>query len=42
MPQMALLTGGLDDLGCFLTRMGIDAAEYSAPRGGVGSTSTRV
>ncbi len=34
MPQMALLTGGLDDLGCFLTRVGIDAAEYSAPHGG--------
>ncbi len=34
MPQMALLTGGLDDLGCFMTRMGIDAAEYSAPRAG--------
>jgi hypothetical protein len=34
MPQMALLTGGLDDLGCFLTRMGIDAAEYTAPQGG--------
>ncbi len=34
MPQMALLTGGLDDLGCFLTRIGIDAAEYSAPQGG--------
>jgi len=28
MPQMALLTGGLDDLGCFLTRVGIDAVEY--------------
>jgi hypothetical protein len=34
MPQMALLTGGLDDLGCFMTRIGIDAAEYSAPHGG--------
>jgi len=34
MPQMALLTGGLDDLGCFLTRVGIDATEYSAPQGG--------
>jgi hypothetical protein len=34
MPGMALLTGGLDDLGCFLTRMGIDAAEYTAPHGG--------
>jgi hypothetical protein len=34
MPQMALLTGGLDDLGCFMTRIGIDPAEYSAPQGG--------
>ena len=34
MPQMALLTGGLDNLGCFMTRIGIDAAEYSAPKGG--------
>jgi hypothetical protein len=31
MPQMALLTGGEDDLGCFLARMGIDPAEYSSP-----------
>jgi hypothetical protein len=34
MPQMALLTGGLDDLGCFMTRIGIDPTEYSAPHGG--------
>ena len=34
MPQMALLTGALDDLGCFLTRVGIDPTEYSAPQGG--------
>ncbi len=34
MPQMALLTGGLDNLGCFLTRMGIDSSEYSAPGAG--------
>ncbi len=35
MPEMALLTGGLDDLGCFMNRMGIDTSEYSAPgRGG--------
>jgi len=34
LPQMALLTGGLDDLGCFLTRMGISAKEYTAPHGG--------
>jgi hypothetical protein len=34
MPEMALLTGGLDDLGCFMNRMGIDSSEYSAPGGG--------
>jgi hypothetical protein len=34
MPQMALLTGGLDDLGCFLTKVGIDPKEYSAPHAG--------
>jgi hypothetical protein len=34
MPAMALLTGGLDDLGCFLVRMGIDPAEYTSPRAG--------
>jgi hypothetical protein len=34
MPGMALLTGGLDDLGCFLTRMGIAASEYTSPHGG--------
>ena len=34
MPQMALLTGGLDDLGCFLTKVGIDPKEYSAPGAG--------
>ncbi len=31
MPQMALLTGGCDDLGCFLTGMGIDPSEFAAP-----------
>ena len=31
---MALLTGGLDDLGCFLTRMRIDGAEYGGPHTG--------
>ncbi len=34
MPAMALLTGGLDDLGCFLFRMGIEAGEYTSPHGG--------
>jgi hypothetical protein len=32
MPQMAILTGGCDDLGCFLTGMGIDPSEFSAPQ----------
>ncbi len=31
LPQMAVLTGGADDLGCFLRGMGLDAAEYAAP-----------
>jgi hypothetical protein len=34
MPAMALLTGGLDDLGCFLSRVGIDHGEYTSPHGG--------
>ena len=34
LPQMALLTGGLDNLGCFLKKIGIDAKEYSSPHGG--------
>ncbi len=34
MPAMALLTGGLDDLGCFLSRMGIQAGEYTSPHAG--------
>ena len=34
MPQMAVLTGGADDLGCFLTRVGVDPSEYSAPHAG--------
>jgi hypothetical protein len=34
MPQMALLTGGFDNLGCFLREIGIDASEYSAPHAG--------
>jgi hypothetical protein len=34
MPQMAILTGGADDLGCFLIRVGVDPSEYSAPHGG--------
>jgi hypothetical protein len=34
MPQIALLTGGCDDLGCFLSAIGIDASEFSPPGGG--------
>src|SRR5579872_290825 len=34
MPQMALLTGGCDDLGCFLRNVGIDSSEFTAPHGG--------
>jgi hypothetical protein len=34
LPQMAVLTGGCDDLGCFMNGMGIDASEFSAPQGG--------
>jgi hypothetical protein len=34
LPQMGLLTGGCDDLGCFMKSMGIDDAEYTAPHGG--------
>ena len=42
MPQMALLTGGCDDLGCFMKSMGIDASEFTAPHARrAGSTSTR-
>jgi hypothetical protein len=34
MPQMAVLTGGCDDLGCFMTGMGIDPSEFTGPQGG--------
>jgi hypothetical protein len=34
MPQMALLTGGCDDFGCFMRDIGIDAAEFTAPHAG--------
>jgi hypothetical protein len=34
MPQMAVLTGGCDDLGCFMTGMGIDPTEFTAPGAG--------
>jgi len=34
MPQMALLTGGCDDLGCFMRSVGVDASEFSSPHAG--------
>jgi hypothetical protein len=34
LPQMAVLTGGCDDLGCFMRGLGLDPSEYSAPHGG--------
>jgi hypothetical protein len=33
-PQMALVTGGADNLGCFLKGIGLDPTEYSAPHAG--------
>ena len=33
-PQMALVTGGFDNLGCFLKGVGLDPGEYSAPHAG--------
>jgi len=34
LPQMAVVTGGADDLGCFLRGIGLAASEYTAPQGG--------
>jgi hypothetical protein len=34
MPQMALLTGGCDDMACFLMNVGIDSTEFTAPGAG--------
>ena len=34
LPQMALVTGGADNLGCFLRGVGLDPTEYSAPGAG--------
>jgi hypothetical protein len=34
LPQMALLTGLADQLGCFLAKIGIDPKEFTAPHGG--------
>ncbi|MGH7270957.1 MAG: hypothetical protein ACREJ3_11055, partial [Polyangiaceae bacterium] len=33
-PQMALVTGDQDNLGCFLKGIGLDPSEYSAPHAG--------
>jgi len=33
-PQMALVTGGADNLGCFLKGVGLDSSEYSKPGAG--------
>jgi hypothetical protein len=38
MPQIALLTGGCDDMACFLTGIGISTSEFTAP-GGSGRVS---
>jgi hypothetical protein len=32
-PEMAVVTGGADQLGCFLQYIGLDSSEYSAPSG---------
>jgi len=34
MPEIALLTGGCDDMACFLMNMGVDASEFSGPGAG--------
>jgi hypothetical protein len=34
LPQMALLTGGCDNMACFLYRVGVDASEFGAPGAG--------
>ena len=34
LPAMALVTGGADNLGCFLKGIGLDPSEYSAPHAG--------
>jgi hypothetical protein len=39
MPQIALLTGGCDDMGCFLTGMGVDPSEFEAPPATLSATA---
>jgi hypothetical protein len=34
LPQMAVLTGGCDNVACFLRGVGVDASEFSAPGAG--------
>jgi hypothetical protein len=34
LPQMALLTGGCDNVACFLRSVGVDAEEFTAPHAG--------
>jgi hypothetical protein len=34
LPQMALLTGGCDNMACFLRSVGIDASEFTSPNAG--------
>ena len=34
LPQMAVLTGGCDNLGCFLRGVGVDVTEFTGPHGG--------
>ena len=34
LPQLAVVTGGCDDIGCFMRSIGIDASEFSAPHQG--------